>query len=414
MGKALAVMALAVGTALSAGAAYGPQARPARAGTAAARAGESGELVVQWNRTLLGIVRTPGAQPATVHPTRSFAIMHTAIDDAVGAAGRSGSARAAAARAGHDSLVALYPARRADLDRQLAGDLAGVPDGPAKDAGERAGRHAAGAVLADRAHDGSEATPPPFVPGDRPGDYRPTPPAFAAPVFTHWAGVRPFVLGRADRFRPRPYPALTGPAYARALNEVQALGKDTSTVRTADQTAQARFWAAPIQNYWNEIAEDAARRHGTGLAETARLFAVLDRTFADAVIAFYDGKYHARIWRPVTAIRLADGDGNPATHGDPGWNPLAATPPDPSYPGAHSVVSEAGALVLTSFYGPADDFTVGSEAVPGITRSFTRYQDAADEAGLSRIYAGVHTRIDHVAGDVLGARVARYVLARSR
>ncbi|WP_067460329.1 vanadium-dependent haloperoxidase [Actinomadura macra] len=414
MGKTLAVMAVAVGTTLSAGAAYGAQAEPARTTTtASARAAEGRELVIQWNRTLLGIVRTPGAQPATVHPTRNFAIMHTAIADAIGAAGRGGSGQAAGAQAGHDSLAALYPAQRTGLDRQLADELADVPDGPAKDAGIRAGRHAAEAVLADRAGDGSQAVPPPFVPGDRPGDYRPTPPAFAAPVFTHWAGVRPFTLGRGDRFRPRRYPALTSRVYATALNEVEVLGRDTSAARTADQTTQARFWAAPIWNYWNEIAEDAARRHGTDLATTARLFAVLDRTFADAAIAFYDGKYHHRIWRPVTAVRAAGTDGNPATHADPNWNPLAATPPDPSYPGAHSVVGEAGAIVLSAFFGPADRFTVTSEALPGVTRSFARYQDAADEGGLSRIYAGIHTRIDHQAGETLGLRVARYGLAHT-
>ncbi|MUN38039.1 vanadium-dependent haloperoxidase [Actinomadura litoris] len=406
MGKAMVVMAATVGAALSTAMAYVPQARPAQAATAT-----RGEVVIQWNRTLLGIVRTPGAQPATVHATRNFAIMHTAIADAVDA--RSGSAYAAAAEAGHDSLTALYPARRADLDRQLHDELANVPDGPAKTAGIRAGQRAAAAVLADRAHDGSDATPPPFVPGDRPGDYRPTPPAFAAPVFTHWSGVRPFVLERGDQFRPRPYPALTSRTYAKALNEVQLLGKDTSTERTADQTVQARFWAAPIWNYWNEIAQDAAQRHGTGLAATAHLFATLDRTFADAAIAFYDGKYHYRIWRPVTAVRAADTDGNPRTHADPAWNPLAVTPPDPSYPGAHSVVGEAGATVLTSFFGSDDHFTVRSEALPDVTRSFTGYQDAADEAGLSRIYAGIHTRLDHTAGQTLGSRVAQYVLTHT-
>ncbi|QXJ26211.1 vanadium-dependent haloperoxidase [Actinomadura graeca] len=411
MGRAMAVMA--VGAALSAGVALGSRIGPAGAGTPPATRDAAGrDLVAAWNRTLLGIVRTPGAQPAAVHPTRNFAIMHTAIADAVADAGK-GSAYAAAAQAGHDTLAALYPARAAELDRQLAGELADVPDGPSEDAGVRAGRAAAGAVLADRAHDGSEVTPPPFVPSGGPGGYRPTPPAFAAPVFTHWAAVRPFALGRGDRFRPPPYPRLGGKEYAGALGEVQALGRDTSTERTADQTTQARFWAAPIWNHWNEIAQDAARRHGTGLAATARMFAVLDRTLADSVIALYDGKYHHAIWRPVTAIRAAGTDGNPATRADPDWQPLAVTPPDPSYPGAHSVVGEAGATVLAAFFGPADRFTVGSEALPGVTRSFERYQDAADEAGLSRIYAGVHTRLDHTAGQVLGRRIARYELGRA-
>ncbi|TYK51314.1 vanadium-dependent haloperoxidase [Actinomadura decatromicini] len=427
MRRTLAVTGLALGTVVAVAATSGAQAVGAQPdgiqGSGRARAAQGREVVIDWNRALLEIVRTPGAQPATVHPTRSFAILHTAIAGGVAATGRgasgsgagsgagSASGEAAAAQAGHDSLAALYPARRPDLDRRLADELAGIPDGPAKAAGIRAGQRAAAAVLADRAHDGSDATPPPYTPTGQPGDYRPTPPSFPAPVFTHWAAVRPFALGRADRFRPVPPPALTTRAYARGINEVQSLGQDTSTTRTPDQTTQARFWAAPIWNYWNEIAQNAARRHGIGLAATAALFAALDRTFADSVIAFYDGKYHFRVWRPITAIREADTDGNPDTHADPGWNPLATTPADPSYPGAHSVVAEAGAIVLGSFFGPDDTFTVGSESLPGVTRSFTSYQDAADEAGISRVYAGVHTRSDHVAGALLGVRVARFDLA---
>jgi hypothetical protein len=145
----------------------------------------------------------------------------------------------------------------------------------------------------------------------------------------------------------------------------------------------------------------------------ARLFANLNLAFADAVIAFYEAKYHYRIWRPVTAIRLADTDANPATTADLGWNSLANTPADPSYPGAHSVISQAAAAVLTRFYGPTTRVTVTSEVLPGVTRAFTRFQDIADEAGTSRIYAGVHTRVDHNAGLRLGRDVARFTLAHT-
>ena len=380
--------------------------------------------VVAWNRTMLRILRTPGAQPATVHPTRSFAIMHAAVYDAVVAAtgdgrpylfavnaGRGASPLAAAAQAAHDTLAALYPAMAADLDRQLATNLAAVADRTARTAGVRVGALTAKLMLAARTSDGSSASPPPLMPGSVPGQYRPTPSAFAPAVFTHWPAVVPFVLDRADQFRPAGYPALTSDAYARATNEVKLLGQDASAARTVDQTIQARFWAAPIWNYWNEIAQSAATAHHSGILTAARLFADLNLTFADAVIAFYDAKYHDRIWRPITAVRLADTDANPATTADPGWNPLANTPADPAYPGAHSVVSQAGAGVLTRFYGPADRIAVTSVALPGVTRAFTRFQDAATEAGLSRIYAGVHTRLDHDAGLRLGAAVARFVLA---
>jgi hypothetical protein len=382
--------------------------------------------IVEWNHTLLRIARTTGAQPPTIHPTRNFAIMHAAVYDAVGAATgtgraypfavgptRNASPQAAAAQAAHDTLAALYPAMSADLDRQLAADLAAIPDRAGRSDGVYIGSLTARLVLAARSDDGSAAAPPPLTPGTRPGQYRPTPPAFAPAVFTHWAAVRPFVLDRADQFRPTRYPALGSDAYARATNQVKRLGQDTSTARTEDQTTQARFWAAPIWNYWNEIAQSAATAHHGTIVTTARLFAELNTAFADAVIAFYDAKYHYRVWRPITAIRLADTDGSQATTGVPDWNPLANTPADPAYPGAHSVISQAGATILSRFYGPSGRLTVASEALPGVTRAFTSFQNAADEAGLSRIFAGVHTVLDHDAGRRLGGEVARTALANT-
>ncbi|WP_410566853.1 vanadium-dependent haloperoxidase [Amycolatopsis sp. cmx-4-61] len=393
----------------------GAAAAPARPGGA--------DVVLAWNRELLAIVRTAGLQPATVHPTRSFAVLHAAIHDAVVATTGTGrpylftvdvpgraAPEAAAAQAAHDVLAALYPARSAELAGLLAGQLAGVADGPARDAGARAGRLVARLLLGLRADDGSAATPPVLPPGTAPGQYRPAPPAFAPAAFTHWAAVTPFVLDRAGRFRPGPYPALTGARYADALREVAAAGRDTSTTRTADETVQARFWAAPIWHYWNEIAQSVVGGSRSGLLVAARVFARLNLSFADAVIAFYDAKYHYRIWRPITAIRLAGEDGNPATDGIAGWSSLANTPPDPAYPGAHSVISQAAALVLRQEYGPRRPLAVTSEALPGTIRRFTSFQAAADEAGLSRIAAGVHTRLDHEAGRQLGHDVADFVL----
>jgi membrane-associated phospholipid phosphatase len=223
--------------------------------------------------------------------------------------------------------------------------------------------------------------------------------------------VTPFVLRRAAQFRPAPPPALTSDAYARALNEVESLGRDTSTTRTADETVVGRFWAPPIWNTWNAIAEDAALAHRASLERTAALFAALDVTFADSTIALYDAKYAYQLWRPITAVRGADTDGNPATTGDPTWTPLANTAPDPSYPGAHSTISAAGAAVLAAFFGDRDQIQVTSPALPGVVRSFDRYSAVATEAGLSRIFAGQHTRIDDVAGQQLGHDVARFVLS---
>jgi hypothetical protein len=351
-----------------------------------------------------------------------MAILHAAVYDAVNAiaktnapyvvdlgAPRHASEPAAAAAAAHAVLVRLYPAQAAILDADLAGSLSQVPDGKAKDQGVRVGEEAAAAILTLRAGDGSAATPIPFVPGSNPGDYQLTPPAFAQPVFTHWPFVQPFALRSANQFRPPPPPALTSPSYTDSFDEVKSLGAVGSTTRTADQTQIARFWGAPIQNYWNEIAQTAALANGTTLVQNARLFALLDLSLADSVIAFYDAKYAYHFWRPITAIRAADNDGNPATAGDPTWTPLATTALDPSYPGAHAVVSAAGADVLSRFFGNNENLAVTSEVLPGVERTFTSFSDAADEASLSRIYAGQHFRFDQVAGQRLGAQVADYV-----
>ena len=392
--------------------------------SAAAKTRESGQPVLDWNQALLSIVNTPGAQPATIQPTRNFAILHAAIYDAVNSidrshepylisipASRSASETAAADAAAHTALVGLYPAQQSVLDADYAAELAKVPDGTAKDQGVRVGVQVAHGLVAIRADDGSNVTPSPFVPGTNPGDYRPTPPNLPTPVFTTWGQVTPFVLESGNQFRPAPPPALTSPEYATALNEVQGLGSATSTTRTADQTVIGKFWAPPIQNFWNQIAQTVAAAHHSDLPTTARLFAALNLSFADSAIAFYDAKYTYRLWRPVTAIRLADSVGNPQTIVDPNWTPLAGnTPADPSYPGAHSTISAAAADVLESFYGNNQQFSVTSPALPGITRSFQSFSGAVGEAGLSRIYAGVHTRIDHQAGLKLGNDVADFVL----
>jgi membrane-associated phospholipid phosphatase len=385
--------------------------------------------VVQWNRTLLQVVRTPGAQPATVHPTRSFAIMHGAIYDAVNAIDRShkpylvsvpdapatASQNAATATAAHDTLVAIYPSFHAQFDAQLQQSLAQVPEGTPKTDGMRIGKNVADRFVALRGNDGSAASPVAFVFGHDPGNYQSTPPNFPKqPQFTHWSHVQPFALERANQFRPGPPPALTSDTYTQAFNEVKSLGIANSTAASADQALTGRFWNGAIQNYWNEIAQTASLGHNLTTAQNARLFALLNVTLADGVIAFYDAKYTYNLWRPVTAIRAAETDDNPATAADPNWLPeVGNTTPDPSYPGAHAVISAAGASLLTSFFGTDRvEFRVTSEVMPGVERSFTSLSDAAQEATLSRIFAGVHFRFDLTAGRQLGEQIATFVTGR--
>jgi PAP2 superfamily len=387
----------------------------------------SGNEVVQWNRNLLAVVRTPGAQPATIHPTRSFAIMHAAIYDAVNSidgthrsylvrvqgVAPGASEEAAVASAAHEVLVALYPSLQQIVDADFQQSLQQIPDGPSKNEGINIGQLVADQIIAIRSNDGSNLKPPAFVFGKLPGDYQSTPPNLPPqPQFTGWAKVTPFALQLASQFRPGPPPDLTSSTYADALNEVQSLGIRRSTTATIDQQITGRFWNGAIQNYWNEIAQGAALASNLTTAQSARLFALLNFAFADSVIAFYDAKYTYNFWRPVTAIRAADTDNNPATTVDPNWLPeVGNTTPDPSYPGAHAVISTAAANVLDSFFGTDQfSFSITSEVLAGIQRSFTSFSSAAQEAVLSRIFAGVHFRTDLTSGSQLGADVANFVV----
>jgi hypothetical protein len=379
--------------------------------------------VVAFNQLLQQVVTAPGAQPPTIHPTRTMAITQIAVYDAVngilhqgrpmlfGARGpRHASADAAAAAAARTTLDALLPTQRMVVDAFYAHTLAQMGSGAAVRGGVRFGERVARAVLADRTHDGAAARPPTFTPQPGPGEYQLTPPAFAPAGFTQTAHVTPFVLRSARQFRPAPPPALSSPRYAADFNEVRSLGELNSSTRTPDQTAIGRFWgAAPIWIVWNQIADQAAASMGSSLEQNARLFALLDTTLADGAIALYDAKYADHRWRPITAITAAD-QGDTDTVADPAWVPLANTANDPSYPGAHAEFSQAAATVLQDVF-ETDAFTFSlSNATVGITRSFDSFSQAADEASASRIFAGQHFRYDEDAGQTLGGQVASFVL----
>jgi len=389
--------------------------------------GKAVNPVIQWNRNLLSVVRIPGEQPATVHATRNFAIMHAAIYDAVNAIDGthepylvhlkgvppSTSQEAATDSAAHEILVALYPTLKQKLDAAFQMSLVPIPDGDDKAMGILVGQIVADQVLAVRSNDGANAQPIPYIFGTDPGNYQSTPPNFPTqPQFTHWSRVTPFALDGASQFRPGPPPALTSDSYSNALNEIKSLGIANSPTATADEALTGRFWNGAIQNYWNEIAQTASVANDLTTAENARLFALLNLSFADGVIAFYDAKYTYNLWRPVTAIRAADTDNNPETLADPNWLPeVGNTAPDPSYQGAHAVISAVGAEVLIAFFKTDPfAFNVTSEVLQGVTRSFTSFSAAAEEATLSRIFAGQHFSFDLTNGHDLGQRVADFVV----
>ncbi|HWY52895.1 MAG TPA: vanadium-dependent haloperoxidase [Terriglobales bacterium] len=370
--------------------------------------------VIEWNRTLLVIVRTSGAQPATIHSTRSFAILHAAIYDSVNnivglftpylvrladVSPRTSQA-AAADQAAHDVLVSLYPAFQATLDAELQQDLAQIADGKPKTDGIAVGQTVAAEILALRANDGSGVTPPPYKPKNLPGYYQLTPPDFTPADFTHWGDVTPFAIVNSREFLPAPPPALTDKEYIQNLAEVQSLGEIDSKTRTQEQTLIGNFWSGKIQDYWNEIAQTAALTHNLNLEQSARLFALVNFGMADAAISFFEAKYVYHFWRPVTAAELTDGD----------WLPVTTkTAPDPSYPGAHSATSFAAAQALQFYFGDKFTFDVTSEVLAGVKRHFTSFSAAAKEAGVSRIFAGQHYRFDHNAGVLLGQKVSESI-----
>jgi PAP2 superfamily protein len=381
------------------------------------------DQVLEWNQNLLALVQAPGAQPTSIHPTRTLAITELAVYDAVnaidrqdapylfhGPAPRGASANAAAASAARTALLALLPTQQSAIDADFQTSLTQLGSGPHVRRGIRVGEEAANAILAVRANDGATATPPTFVPQFGPGNYQLTTQPNPKPaVFTQTGHVTPFVLNTQSQFRPPAPPALTSPRYADDFNEVKSLGRLTSTTRSADQTDIGRFWgAAPIWIVWNQIAEQAASAFHNSVAQNARLFGVLNATLGDSAIALYDAKYTYARWRPITAITALD-QGNINTIGDPTWAPLATTANDPSYPGAHADFSAAAATVLADFFG-TDGFAFSlTNATVGITRSFESFSAAADEAAASRIFAGQHFRYDEDAGEALGADVADFV-----
>jgi hypothetical protein len=352
-------------------------------------------------------------------------MMHAAIFDAVNSIEKtytpyavrpshvtqSASTEAAADQAAHDVLVSLYPTFTAALDSELQRDLEQIRDGRRKEEGIEIGGTVAAEILALRAGDGSNVTLPAFVPTSQPGSYQLTPPNFAPADFLQWSRVTPFAIAAASEFRPAPPPELTSDTYTQSFDEAKSLGLITSATRTADQTEIGKFWNGNIQDFWNEIAQTAAMEHHLDLAQSAHLFALMNISVVDTVIAFFDAKYTYDLWRPVSAIQLAGTDNTPQTDPDPTWIPLSTkTAPDPSYPGAHSAISFAASRVLQSELGNQIALSVTSESLAGVTRHFTSFSGAAEEAGLSRIYAGQHFRFDHIAGLNMGRHVADSIL----
>jgi hypothetical protein len=394
--------------------------------------------IANWNQMLFRTGLVGGTSPLVI--TRIAAIVQAAVFDAVNGidpryapvhvpptAPAGASQEAAAVQAAYVALLQLYPTQKSALDARLAVSLASIgtrESSAAIASGIAWGQTVANAILTWRSTDGITPAPPPFLGGTGVGEWRPTPPAFAPGAAPQFAYMTPWVISAPGQFRPAGPPELTSARYAADFNETKIMGSMSSATRTPDQTIFAWFWASSTASYlWNNVAltlmerapdsSDEDGRHGqhhTSTLEHARLLALLNLAIADAAIGCWEAKYTYVFWRPVTAIPLADTDGNPATTADPTWVPLFATPAHPEYPSGHSCVSGAAGVVLAHYFGERTRFGVTSDVMPGVVRSFDSFSKALDEVKNARIFAGIHFRSATNDGQTLGASVAGYVL----
>lgn len=390
--------------------------------SAAQAASDLPNAVVAWNLNAQNEIYEVAKQsPATA--ARSFAMVQGAVYDAVNAvagqpyqpyltaprARHGSSADAAVAAAAAGVLLSLFPEQAATVRAQYDAALAAIPDGRAERGGVAVGRQAADAMIAARVGDGA-FDPDTWNVGTAPGQWRPTPPPYAQDG-AWFADLRPFVIPDAAMFRTSGPPALTSADYARELNEVKAIGGVTSTVRTTDQTQSAIWWHDRRLTEWAMKRQLAETQHLSTM-QTARMFAMVDITNADALIACYNEKKYWNFWRPVTAVQEADNDGNPATTGDPTWMPLLVTPPFPDYTSGHTCSFSAITLTWQRFFGRDAIATSAYSADSGTTRAFPSFSAALAEVVEARIWGGVHYRAADVQGVRIGTGTARYVLAR--
>jgi hypothetical protein len=383
--------------------------------------------VTDWNKAMLQATLTAPAIPAPV-AIRAAAIVQAAVFDAVNGIDRSymplyvrpgasaaASKRAAAVQAAYVTLVKLFPNQKATLDEQRAASLAGITDSSnAIEQGLSWGQNVADEIWAWRSQDGFSNVLPPYLGGTEPGQWRPTPPALAPGLVPQLATTTPWVILSPSQFRPQGPVALTSDQYTADLNEVKRMGSSTNSARTAEQTLYANFWQAghPPDNF-DQVITSLAEQHQFPMSKTAWSLALVNIAMADSAIGCYDAKYQYNFWRPVTAIRLADSDGNEATAPDAGWTPLIVTPPHPDYLSGHSCATAAATRILSQIFGEMTSFSVGSTAMPGVTRKFYSFSAALEEVKNARILAGIHFRTACVDGAALGYAVADYVTAHA-
>lgn len=373
----------------------------------------SADVVTEWNeKTIAASAQAKELPPAA---SRTVAMVHTAMFDAINSvesryfpyrfkvsAPSGSSPEAAGVAAAHAVLLKLFPEQKADLDVAFAASLAQIPDGSGKTAGISVGEDVAARILALRASDGAGVANS-YRPVTAPGGYIST----TLPILPQWGHLTPWVMERSSQFHPAPPPPLTSSAWASDYNEIKDLGNKKSSVRTPEQTDIARFWTLAGPASWEPLVRHLASAPGRTLLQNARLFALVELATADAYIAVFEAKYAYQFWRPITAIRNGDIDGNDATTRVPDWEPTIDTPLHPEYPCAHCITSAAARVVLESEFGagPIPAFTMTSPTALGVTRKWTSVKDWADEISAARIYGGIHYRNSTAVGQAMGKKI---------
>jgi hypothetical protein len=394
--------------------------------------GPSTNVLSEWNQALQNSFPAQGV--GTVRP---FTMTHIAMFDAINAIERDyesyharprssdgGSAEAAAAQAAHDVLVGLNPNAAATYDALLASQLGSRPSGFAR-RGAAVGARVAKEILAWRQSDVwvLSAPAPAFTLPELPGLWQPTPGVSAA-AFTHLQFAAPMALASATQFLPPRPPLVTSERYTNDFNEVKLLGKSDSAARTPEQTTIARLWAGVGEggtgtatnflSVMNNITRDVARARRLSLVQTARLFVLVNASIHDALQTTQTSKFVYGVWRPVTAIRNAADDLNPATDADQAWLPLIATPPYPSYAGNIVTIGTSAMRALQLAIG-TDDFAFSAtwkrSNGPDVTQTFSAFSEVADQMYMARIWSGIHYRFDQDAGQEIGRATAEYVFA---
>ena len=376
------------------------------------------DVVTDWNVTTNTLVANDvGNNPKL----RTLAMVHVAMSDAINTvqnryarviatlpAAPGASAEAAAATAARQILTEIYPKQKVKIEEAYAASLKAIPDGPAKNEGIKLGMEVAAAVQADRANDGTNA-PDTYRPHTTPGAYVPT----APPLWEQYARAKPWVFKSADQFRPGPPPALSSAEWARDYNEVKNLGGTKSAARTPEQTEAVKFWEnINFGPSWQAAARELSIKKEMSLAECARLFALLNMSLANAYIVNWDAKYTYNFWRPVTAIRNGDKDGNDATDRDAGWTSFNPTPMHPEYPSQATINATIASAILESVFGPvkAIPFTATDVRDSKWTRQLASLADMAEEQKNVRVWGGVHYRFAIRTSEDVGRKVAVYMI----